>query len=302
AHGSEGHEEAHRHHTFPLLAFVLGTLGAGVTLQVLQERVLTAVPYTCMLFILGMVFSAIHFFRPDKDHIVWGKTWYDSIELWEHIDPHALFFTFLPALIFADAMKMNGKLIEKVFGQVFILACPGVLFGTFATAFFVKYVFAVYEWPFTLCLLFGAICAATDPVAVVALFNTLGVSPRLTMLVSGESLLNDGTAIVLFQVLLGLVTGKEELSMAYVVVFALKTVLAACMLGVVVAAASQLLIYTTAESKYHTDAMIQVTVTIAVAFLCFWYAEHELQASGVLAVVFAGGVFSVYAWPRFASK
>jgi NhaP-type Na+/H+ or K+/H+ antiporter len=255
-----------------------------------------------MLFVLGMGYSAIHFYRSKNLDPSGFHTWHASIEMWSHIDPHALFFTFLPALIFADAMKMNGKLIEKVFGQVVILACPGVLFGTFATAYFVKYVFFIYNWPLTLCLLFGAICAATDPVAVVALFNTLGVSPRLTMLVSGESLLNDGTAIVLFQVLLGLVTGTEELSMEYVLIFAGKTVLAACALGIVVAFTSQILIFTTAESKFHTDAMIQVTVTIAVAFLCFWYAENELRASGVLAVVFAGGVFSVYAWPRFASK
>merc|ERR1719189_2834608 len=75
-------------------------------------------------------------------------SWFSSVEMWAAINPHLLFYAFLPALVF------------------------------------------------------GTILSATDPVAVVALFNTLGVSPRLTMLISGESLINDGTAIVIFTMLL----------------------------------------------------------------------------------------------------
>merc|ERR1719214_549325 len=92
---------------------------------------------------------------------------------------------------------MNVQLARKCFSQALILACPGVLFGTCVTAAVGKYLLP-YGWDWPIAMVFGAILSATDPVAVVALFKSLGVSPRLTMLISGESVCNDGTAIVLF--------------------------------------------------------------------------------------------------------
>ena len=53
---------------------------------------------------------------------------------------------------------------------------------------------------FTACILFDAIVSATDPVAVVALLKDLGISKRIGTLIEGESLLNDGTAMVVFQI------------------------------------------------------------------------------------------------------
>ena len=61
-------------------------------------------------------------------------------------------------------------------------------------------------------LVFGALIAATDPVAVVSLFRLLGVPKKLSVLVEGESLFNDGTALVLFNLMLGIaLTGKFNL-------------------------------------------------------------------------------------------
>ena len=76
-----------------------------------------------------------------------------------------------------------------------------MLLGTFLTAACARYLLP-YDWSWTLCLAFGSILAATDPVAVVALLNAVGASPILTMQITGESLLNDGTAIVIFNILL----------------------------------------------------------------------------------------------------
>merc|ERR1719414_851862 len=91
-----------------------------------------------------------------------------------------------------------------------------------------------YGWPWPICLVFGAILSATDPVAVVALFNTLGVSPRLTMVISGESLLNDGTAIVLFQLMLKLVLGGS-ITVGGTFLFFIRMVFVSAVLGVVLA-------------------------------------------------------------------
>ena len=76
-----------------------------------------------------------------------------------------------------------------------------LVFSTFATAASMFYILGFNEennMSFMACLLFGAINSATDPVAVVALLKELGVSKRISTLIEGESLLNDGTALVLF--------------------------------------------------------------------------------------------------------
>merc|ERR1719148_315694 len=97
------------------------------------------------------------------------------------------------------------------------MAFPMVLAGTFLTCGVAYYVLP-YDWPFNLCMVFGAITSATDPVAVSALLNELGAPPRLKILIAGESLLNDGSAFVFFVIFRSLfffdinVHGGEDIS------------------------------------------------------------------------------------------
>merc|ERR1719162_847553 len=171
----------------------------------LIERHFPSLAYTVGLFVLGMAVAAVHHFRP-SDHWSTWPSWFNSIDLWEHINPHMLMFALLPALIFGEAMRLNVPLVSKCFWQVLTLACPGVLMCTGLTAFIAVHILP-YGWDWPLALVFGSILSATDPVAVVALFNTLGVSKRLTMIISGESLLNDGTAICIFVLMVRIIQG-----------------------------------------------------------------------------------------------
>lgn len=84
-----------------------------------------------------------------------------------------LLFGFLPALLFGDTMILNTHIFRKCFWQCVLLACPGVLMGTFAMGFAAYYLLP-YKWPLYLCLAFGSITSATDPVAVVALLKSVG--------------------------------------------------------------------------------------------------------------------------------
>ena len=122
-----------------------------------------------------------------------------SIDMWLHISPHLLLFAFLPALVFGDSMGLNYHVVKKMIWQCLLLASVGVIFTVVLLGVVAKYVFP-YNWGWDLSLAFGAILAATDPVAVVAILNELGASQRLTMLISGEALFNDGTAIVVFNI------------------------------------------------------------------------------------------------------
>ncbi len=140
-------------------------------------------------------------------------------------------------------------------------------------------------------LLFGALISATDPVAVIALFKELGVPKRLTMLVEGESMLNDATAIVLFDLVLAAIAAQE---------FGLDTVEQASVnifvvLGgglVVGAAIATIMGYSIAQARH--NPLIQTTVTIIVAYAAFIAADHFFHVSGVIAVMMAGIVVGHY--------
>merc|ERR1719428_90280 len=174
------------------------------------------------------------------------------------------------------------------------------MLGTVLTAVFGKYILP-YGWDWPISFVFGSMLSATDPVAVVSLFHTLGVSPRLTMLISGESLLNDGTAMVLFALFLKMSLGAEVTTWNVLQFFTHMT-LSAVVLGIAVGMLAVYLIGRCAEENFHSDSMIQVVIAISCAYLAFFFAEGELSTSGVLATVTAGAVFANMAWPRIVSR
>ena len=96
--------------------------------------------------------------------------------------------------------------MQTTFWQCFLLAVPGVVLSTALTAVFSLFVLPAWDWK--LCFIFGSIVSATDPVAVVAILKSAGASPKLTTLIIGESLMNDGTAMIFFSLFFGMVEGK----------------------------------------------------------------------------------------------
>lgn len=292
----EAHHEAHGYNG---ILFLCGTLVIGTVILIVIERYVSAIPYTCALFLAGMATSLLHYMKPD-DHWATWPSWFLSVTMWESINPHMIMYAFLPALIFGEAMRLNVHLVAKCFWQVFILACPGVVIGTVLTAW-VGVNILPYNWDWPIALVFGTIMSATDPVAVVALFNTLGVSKRLTMVISGESLLNDGTAIVIFQLMLKVALGAE-VSLGSACRFIGHMSLTSITFGALWGTLASYVITYCAEENYHSDAMLQVVATICAGYLGFFLAENELGASGVLACVTSGFTLAYFAWPRFVSR
>merc|ERR1719199_188429 len=105
-------------------------------------------------------------------------------------------------------MTIDTAVARRVAKQCIYLASVGVVINGMLTALFL-WAYLPYNWSFLLSLTVGSILCATDPVAVVALLKELGAPPTLTVQIQGESLLNDGTAIVLFQLSYAMLQGKE---------------------------------------------------------------------------------------------
>jgi NhaP-type Na+/H+ or K+/H+ antiporter len=198
-------------------------------------------------------------------------------------------------------MSLNMHMFRKCFWQCLLLAGPGVLAGTFVTACVAKYALP-YNWNWELSMVLGSILSATDPVAVVALLKQLGASPILTTTITGESMLNDGTAIVVFTLFFRMyrdctkVTSESYTGLEIAEFFA-RLALGGPALGLCFGWVSVWLIRKASHSTVETDMTVQIAVTLCCAYLSFYVAEAEAGVSGVLATVVAALVLAENAWP-----
>jgi monovalent cation:H+ antiporter, CPA1 family len=228
-----------------------------VTLVAIVVRRLR-VPYTVALVVVGLILPV---FAPLHIELV----------------PELILALFVPPLVFDAAFHINFRDLRRQLGLILLLAVPGVILTTVIVAVMVA---PVAGLSLPVALVFGALISATDPVAVVALFRSLGVSRRLAVLVEGESLLNDGTAIVVYTLALAVVLGAQ-FNPGQAAVDFVRIAVGGTLVGLAAGwVFSQLL-------ARLDDYLIEMTLTTILAFGSYLLAEH-LHVSGVLAVVAAG--------------
>ena len=182
--------------------------------------------------------------------------------------PHLILLLFLPPLIFESAFAANYHLIMRELGQALILAFPCVVVAATTTGSLVYLTFGL-SWSFSSSLMFGAAISATDPVAVVALLREIGASKRLATLIEAESLLNDGSAFVLF-IIVGAIAAGHELTVGDIVSTFCRLVLGAGALGLAIGVPTVYMLSNTPPLKE-----VDCVVTIFVAYLTFWLAESS---------------------------
>jgi len=266
-----------------VLLFVIGSIIIGSLTMIFIKGL--KLPYTVALLIIGLVLGGIErsgFFHTYMPIIS------DSMELVSDIDPHLFLFVFLPTLIFESAYSLEVHLFKRIFSQIATLAVPGLIVSTIATAVLVKYLFP-WDWSWELCLMFGALISATDPVAVVALLKEVSSRKRLETLIEGESLLNDGTAIVLFTLFYTMVISTTNSSFDFfgVVGEFSFVVLLGLAIGVILGYLAILLI-----SKVFNNPLVEISLSVGVAYLVFFIAEYTFHVSGVVALVALALMFS----------
>ena len=222
---------------------------------------------------------------------------FDDMTILKDIDPHLMLVVFLPALLFESAcFGVDMGIFRRQLSQIVLLAFPAMILASVMTALCL-YALAPTSWTFWVCWLIGIIASATDPVAVVALLKELGAAKTLGTLIEGESLLNDGSAVVLF-VWVRNAIGYDYATLApewmrgerytgQVGVELARIVAQMCILGVLIGLAFGWATKQSLRFVYNFRAA-EVSAIVGMSYLTFWLAELVMGSSAVLAVVVMG--------------
>jgi CPA1 family monovalent cation:H+ antiporter len=188
-----------------------------------------------------------------------------------------IFNVLLPPLVFEAALQLDWKRFRAELPLTLTLAFLGVGIAAAVVAGGMHW---LVGWSWIGAALFGVLIAATDPVSVIAAFREMGCTPRLSMVVESESLLNDGVAAVGFAVLLAVASGASP-SAASVVPAFLWSLGGGISIGLIVSAAILLIVGRT------KDPLVEITLTTIAAYGSFLIAEH-FHASGIMSTLAAG--------------
>jgi CPA1 family monovalent cation:H+ antiporter len=218
------------------------------------------IPYTVGLVVVGLLVGLVS--RPSA----------------VRFSTDVVFYVFLPAILFEASFNLNVQHLFRHWRGITVLAVPGVLISFGLTTLGMHYVGAE-AW--SIALLFGALIAATDPVSVVALFRRLGVVPRLTTVIEAESLLNDGTAAVVFVIVLSSVLGERTVDPAGALWRFVWMAGGGLLVGLVAGRLA------TVVHKRVDDHLTEITLSAVLAYGSFLLAQR-LEMSGVVACVTAG--------------
>lgn len=246
--------------------FLIWLLMAASAIALLARRL--HVPYTVALVAGGLILSTLHLRMPAPWLSGQRPEWFTA---------DVILILFLPALIFEGSIKIGLRDLTRDWFPLMLLAGVGVLVATAVTGFLVHWRLGL---PLLIALIFAAIISATDPISVLALFRDLGVNRRLSLLIEGESLLNDGTAVVLFQVLLA-----AYISGGPGVLQGLGRFLLAVAGGAALGFGLGYLVSRITENI--DDPQVEITLTTIVAYGSYLVAHH-LHLSGIIATVSAG--------------
>jgi CPA1 family monovalent cation:H+ antiporter len=245
-----------------ILTDMIGLLVAAIV--VAQVARLLSLPYTVGLVFAGIALAVAH------------------VDMAVHLTHDLVFDIILPPLLFEAAINIHWHELRRDLIPVVTLAILGTAVSAALVALGMIHFLA---WPAPAAIIFGVLIAATDPVAVIAMFKDNGVTGRMRLLVESESLFNDGVAAVLFVLALAWtqISGGDAAApdLSGILGQLARTVGGGLLIGAVAGAIGLAIAGRTA------DRLIEAALTAVVAYGSFLGAER-LHDSGVLAAVVAG--------------
>ncbi|MBO9130230.1 cation:proton antiporter [Bacillus sp. 165] len=248
-----------------LLAIAVGTVFVAEKLKQ---------PYPTLLVVVGLIIGITPI--PALDEV-------KGFAASDHIFQTTIILIFLSALLGDAALKLPIDELKKNKKPIILLA----FLGTFLTFLIVSTLsYFILKLTLQQALIFGALMAATDPVSVLSIFKSMGLNKRLSIIVEGESLANDGVAVVLFKIALvttvltfsGVLHGSVEF---------VKVVSGGLLIGGVCGFLASRI--TSRIDQY----LVEIGLSIIVFYGAFELAEH-FHLSGVIAVVTAGLILGTY--------
>lgn len=189
----------------------------------------------------------------------------------------------LSFLLFAGALHVNINKLAELADTIAILATIGIAISATIVAVIAYYIFSFLhiDIPFLYCLVFGVLISPTDPIAVMGILKKVGAPKSIEVKITGESLFNDGVAVVFFIVVLGLATGEGEATFSHVAALFAKEAIGGAVYGFIIGYIAYLLL------KSVDDYQVEVLITLALVTGGYSLAQH-LHISGPIAIVVAG--------------
>ncbi len=266
----------------PVLSLSAMLLLAVIMLMVLKR---SQFPYTIGLVIAGLMTG----FFCDYFHLT-------EVRQQISLSHDMILYILLPPLVYEASLAIDTRMLRANLAPILLLATVGLMISIAVTGNLIAWL-----TPLSLlsALIFAALISATDPVAVIALFRELKAPPRLNLLMDGESLFNDATAIVMFEVLLGMMIhpGFDSFTLMEICWDFVRIFTGGAIVGGIFGFLGSLL-----ASFQRGDRIVQVTLSIVIAWGSFILADHYLHLSGVMACVAAGLVSSYYARTQLDKK
>jgi len=240
------------------LEFLIVLLLAAAALVRLAD--LVAIPYPIVLVVGGLAVGLVPAL-PDVE-----------------LDPEAVFLLFLPPLLHAAGFRASPKELRAEGGPLLVLSVGLVLATMAAVAVVAHAVVDGMSWAAAFVL--GAVVAPTDPVSATATFRRIPVPERVGLVVEGEAMVNDGTALVAYRVALGAALTGTFSAVDAAFDFVLSTVGGAAV-GLAIGWLEVRVL------RRQADRTLTIFLTVGSAYGAY-IAGEELGVSGVLAAVVSG--------------
>lgn len=263
------------------LFFAFFLLMTSIAYQV--TRKFSFMPYTVLLLILGLIVQFVS--NIFTIHVNVG------------LSHDVIYYLLLPILLFESAYHIKLHQFRLQFKTISFFATFGLLVSVFVVAMLLT---VLAGFSFRDALLFGAIISATDPIAVISMFKSLGAPRRLALVADGESMLNDATGVIAFRIVSAFVLAGGALSSSslagsifqFIYIF-----IGSIVFGLLVGYGATRLL-----AKSPNDRIIVTSLTFVFALGSFVLAEVLFHLSGVISSVLAGIVIGNYGRTTMSSK
>lgn len=262
------------YYSFSIL-IVLAAVFAYINARFLKLPSVIGIMVISMLFSIGLVTTGRFF----------PKTFSGFLNLLSGFDFTELVMgAMLNFLLFAGAIHIRLKDLKEQMWQVLTLSTVSVVISTLVVGYLFHFGMGLIglQIPLVHCLLFGALISPTDPIAVLSILKQTSVSQSLKTKIAGESLFNDGVALVLFILIRGIAEGSAvDITPKGISLLFIKEALGGITLGVIIGYVGSIMI------KQIDDYTVDVLITLAIVMGGYLIAG-QLHVSGPLAMVAAG--------------